>query len=404
MTATETLTTSARNAGLMDLSAILRTQQDAKRDVVASATALSMRGGLLRVGRGADRMVVRPTAVMDEGLADKMGVPLAYVRRLRAERPDLLDANVNGWLRGWEGGRYRRNAEPVAEPDRRNFLVRTFAGEPEGYGRAFLSDGFRIVDHLDVLTAALEGVRGAGVAVEVDRCDLSERRMQVRLVCPEIEALAPVLLQGYRSPFDHGAERLTAWGDETRAAAHGWLRPQDRPVVFAGLVIRNSETGGGAYTLAPSLTVLACTNGLTFTGEALRAVHLGARMDEGLIQWSAETQEANVDLVRRMTVDAVRTFLTPEYVIRKVAEMEEQAGAPVRDPEATVRAVTKGLRLSEERTIDVLTHFILGGQMTAGGVMQAVTSVAQTVADPDEAADLEDMGPRALALAAEVAR
>lgn len=388
-----TLTMTARNADLMDLAALLRHQQAEKHDVVASATALSMRDGLLKVDL--DRF--RPSEVMDGHLAEKLGLPVKYVRRLRTERPDLLDANVNGWLRGWRNGVRTHRQGAAAEPDGRSFLVRTFRaqdGETEGYGRAFLSDGFKVIDHLDVLTAAMEGVREAGVAIEVDRCDLSERRMHVRLVCPEVEALAPVLLEGYRSPFDHGADRLTP-----QAEAHGWLRPQDRPVVFAGLALRNSETGGGAMTLAPTITVLACRNGLTFTGEALRAVHLGARMDEGVIQWSDETQAANLDLTRRMAADAVRTFLQPEYVIRKVAELEAQAGVRVVNPEATVREVTRALRISEERTIDVLTHFILGGQMTAGGVMNAVTSVAQNVADPDEAADLEDLGVQALALA-----
>ena len=34
-------------------------------------------------------------------------------------------------------------------------------------------------------------------------------------------------------------------------------------------------------------------------------------------------------------------------------------------------------------------HFIRGGQLTAGGVMQAVTSVAQTLDDADAAHEME---------------
>jgi len=33
-------------------------------------------------------------------MADKLGIPVAYLRRLRAEHLALYDANVNGWLRG----------------------------------------------------------------------------------------------------------------------------------------------------------------------------------------------------------------------------------------------------------------------------------------------------------------
>ena len=41
-----------------------------------------------------------PTEVCDQGLADKLGIPAAYLRRMREQRPDLYDANVNGWLDG----------------------------------------------------------------------------------------------------------------------------------------------------------------------------------------------------------------------------------------------------------------------------------------------------------------
>ena len=48
----------------------------------------------------------------------------------------------------------------------------------------------------------------------------------------------------------------------------------------------------------------------------------------------------------------------------------------------------------------VFSHFIAGGDVTAGGVLHAVTSVAQTLPDADEAYDLEALGLRAMELAA----
>jgi hypothetical protein len=93
-----------------------------------------------------------------------------------------------------------------------------------------------------VLFAALDGVRQAGVPARVEGCDLTDRRMYVRVVCEEVRALAPALLGGYRSPF-------------TGAAG------ADCPVVFAGFVISNSETGCGAFTLTPRLVVQVCGNG-----------------------------------------------------------------------------------------------------------------------------------------------
>jgi hypothetical protein len=49
-----------------------------------------------------------------------------------------------------------------------------------------------------------------------------------------------------------------------------------------------------------------------------------------------------------------------------------------------------------------LDHFIRGGAITAGGVLQAVTSYAQEVDDPDEALNLEESAVRAMELAAAV--
>jgi len=45
----------------------------------------------------------------------------------------------------------------------------------------------------------------------VDGCDLTERRMYVRVTCEQVRVLAPALLAGYRSPFTGaaGADKST---------------------------------------------------------------------------------------------------------------------------------------------------------------------------------------------------
>jgi hypothetical protein len=384
----------------MALSALLTEQQAAKYDVVLPARQIASGNGhlYLTTDESSDRFQISNMAV--EGLAEKLEIPVRYLRTLHADRPDLFDANVNGWLHGG-GGVNGMGFNPTLYPaDDRKLLVRCFkAVEGPGIARAVLSDGFRFIDHLDSLTALLEGVQATGQEVTVERCDLSERRMYVKLACPAIRALAPALLERYRSPFDQGITR--PW--ETEAGlAHGYLAPEDQTVVEAGLVASNSETGGGAWTIAPSIRVKICKNGLTISLDALRIVHLGARLDEGVVQWSAETQLANVDLIRSMAKDAVTAFLSQDYLDTKVAEIEAQAGHPVTNAEETIREVTAQLRIPEARRIDVLTHFIMGGQMTAGGVLQAVTSVAQTLPDADEAYAMEAMGVRALELATRV--
>jgi hypothetical protein len=368
----------AAHATLPDIAALLRDQQARKVDVVAPAAAIHARGAQLIVDDSAPVLgddgvtlsagAYRPTLVCDQGIADKLGIPTAYLRRLRDERPALYDTNVNGWLDG----------------DGRKFLMRCLKPESgcgPGVARAFLSDSFKIIDSLDVLMAALEGIRTSGYPVTVDQCDLTERRMYVRVVCDQVRTLAPALLAGYRSPFTG-----------TSGA--------DNPVVFSGFVITNSETGCGAFTLTPRLVVQVCDNGMTTTKDALRAVHLGERHEEGVITWSGNTLDKVLGLITAKTTDAVRAFLAPEYAERAIRDIERAAGRPIADPAETVRAVSQRLRFTEEQQASILNHFILGGDVTAGGVMHAVTSVAQTLDDPDTAWEMESSALRALELAA----
>lgn len=147
----------ARNATLGDLAALLRDQHAWKVDVVATASAIrAERGQLVIKGTapvlGADGVTLTsgaytPTGVCDQGVADKLGIPAAYLRRTREERPELYDANVNGWFDG----------------DERKFLVRCLRGDGgTGVARAFLSDGYRFIDNLDVLMAVLKGSGSPG--------------------------------------------------------------------------------------------------------------------------------------------------------------------------------------------------------------------------------------------------
>ena len=133
----------ARNVTLADLAAMLRDEQARKADIVAPATAIHAADGQLVI-KGTDPILgpdgvtmttgtYTPTEVCDQGLASKLGIPAAYLRRLRLEHPALYDANVNGWLAG----------------DPRKFLIRCLrpaTGNGPGAARAFLSDGYKRID------------------------------------------------------------------------------------------------------------------------------------------------------------------------------------------------------------------------------------------------------------------
>ena len=392
------IVTTARKTSLTGLLDMLNTQADVRYDVVASAADLEMRHGRLLVRGGAVDIVddptgglgvasvaahLAPTAVFDEGVANRFNIPLKYVRTMRAQVasdtghdiPDgfvggstLYDQNVNYWL--------------ADDPSRRH-LVRGFRTDDAtqvGIARALLSDRYKPIDNYDVLLATLDGVRQAGVNVDITG-DLSDRKMCVRLVCPEVSAYAPELLNGYRSPYsgDAGA---------------------DNPTLFAGFVIKNSETGGGAFTIVPRLVVQVCSNGLQMTTDAVREVHLGARLYEGVVRWSDDTNRRELELVTARTRDAVATFLDADYMADKIAELRLLADATVEQPVKALEKIGRKHNWSDTEQEAILSHFIGGGDPSALGVAQAITSFAQSVESPDRADELEVGAMAAAQLAA----
>ena len=120
-----------------------------------------------------------------------------------------------------------------------------------------------------------------------------------------------------------------------------------------------------------------------------------------MVRYTADTLEKELALITARARDAVSTFLSPDYLLAKVTEIQRKAGIPVRRPEEIVRQVAKTVKFSDEMADAILSHFVRAGQLTAGGVMQAVTSVAQTLDDADTANDLEAQALRVMELAAQ---
>ncbi|MGH3784045.1 MAG: hypothetical protein ACRDRO_26370, partial [Pseudonocardiaceae bacterium] len=93
MTALESVLTS-RNASLGDMVALLQRQHDAKLDVVVPARDLRLSDGDLHIegigeptitldGVTPARGVFHPTLICDGGIAEKLGIPSQYLRRMR---------------------------------------------------------------------------------------------------------------------------------------------------------------------------------------------------------------------------------------------------------------------------------------------------------------------------------
>jgi hypothetical protein len=407
----------ARNAGPAELVRILNEQQAAKLDVVAPAAKFRSKGGLIQVsgtvadisehGVTAGGGFYQPTEIFDRGLADKLGIGQTYMRKMReAGRTDLIDGNVNGWLHGRtkDGGQ-----TVVHEPDDRAFLLRLFRGdgtaEKPGVARALLSDHYALsMDNLDILTAVNQGIQAAGVSPVVRVTDLSEQRMRVRFEFPDVNTTSEALLGGYRNPFEDGRLRR-AGGINWEAlrkqyGQHHIFSDQDAPVLFFGFDLTNSETGGGAYNLVPFFMMVKCTNGWTIQKEGKRKIHRGALLSEGKVSPSLETVRLAGQLVASETKDTVRAWLTDGYLEGLVRGLEDKAAKPVSRPTEVVPAICQRLGFTEQERKDVLDIFVMSGQVTAGGIAQAISAYAQTIEDPDRAFEVENAAVPALEAAA----
>lgn len=371
-----------RNASLSALVGELTEQQARKQDLIVPARDLWSREGRVFV-RGAGEAALTEsgvttgnaeftaTDIYDEGVSAKLGMPRTYLRTLRNSGwTDLIDGNLNSLLHGFTNGA----GNELRAPDARRFMLRTFKGEGDqpGTARALLSDKFRTIDNWDVLMATLSGMKAAGLDAHVVRAaDLTNRRMYVKIVAPEIKALAPELLKNYRSPFSGN-------------------RGADNPTVFAGFVLSNSETGDGAFSITPRLEIEVCSNGMTMTRDAVRRTHLGSKAeDDGVVRYSEATQRKSLELITLQTRDAVTTFLNADYMAGAIRSIETKAGREVGRPMDVVQTLVRREAFAKSDTDGLLDHFIKGGDMTAGGVFGAITSYAQTVTDADRAYAME---------------
>jgi hypothetical protein len=100
------------------------------------------------------------------------------------------------------------------------------------------------------------------------------------------------------------------------------------------------------------------------------------------------------------TRDAVAKFLDVDYLTSRLKKIEADAATPITEPEKAVTFVARTCGFTKAETDDVLGFFIRGGQLTAGGIANAITAYSQTVADADRANALDTQAVRAMQLVA----
>lgn len=361
-----------RNGDLQDLVSRLRDEQLRKRDIVLPAEFMSMQDGQVIINDLPDGMfkedeiqkMIKEFGVTGDfeiqfnalqqaeyNMSQKLSIPVTYYRYLKQNHVDMLDYNISEL--------FKRHGKPL--------FVRTFAPtDSDGVGllRAVLSDRYKVIDHLDILSTTLSAIKDKGADVEIGRCNLTENNMYIEFMSKQVKMDAPEAIRNYQSP------------DGGKGGG-----------VVAGFVVSNSETGAGMYKIAPRVVVMACKNGLIRTKDAMQNTHLGKTMDAG-IRWSKETKSREVDLIMSQVKDAVDTFLSDDYLGHFLNDLV-QDNEKLRYPTEAVKNVSSELSIPEEEQREILNYFIESGDFTPLGVTQAITYHAHEHSSAERQYELE---------------
>lgn len=372
--------TKTKHPDLHSLIGELQRQNSMKQDFIIPSNLISMRRGDLIIedekenapltkilrssgisfGDGPTPAIrLMPMETCHSQLSEKLQIPKKYYDRMTSGNTKILDYSVSYWMKKFG----------------KNCLLRTFIdkNKGEGYARAVLSDSFKMIDNFDLMLAALEAIKDLGYGpdfIQVKDADITDKRMYVRFVCPSIEVEAPELLLKHIVP--------------------GTVSATTEKGIISGFVISNSETGFGKYTISPRVHILACDNGRIFQDDNFSQVHLDAKMEEySFINWSEETKQKNYQLIISQIKDAIKKFMSPEYLREKVNKMIEKECKIIMNPYDCVRNVCASLQVTEEKQKTILDYFMKGGEPSVFNLTQAMTFYAHKNATPDEQFELE---------------
>lgn len=335
---------------LTQLAQELERQSTSKRDYIASTAALEMTpSGELELESDTTSHEFPITEHAHSQIAARLDIPAKYYKRMQQSAPELLAANVNQWFHN--------------KPEQR--MVRTLDGEM----RAFLSNKYRRLDNFDLASAVLPVLAEMGEGIDIISTELTQSQMYIKVINKRIE-----------------------------------LEVKQGDVVQAGIVISNSEIGLGSLKVEPLIYRLICSNGMVAQDYSQKRYHVGRH---------AEDNDAAYELYRDETLkaDDRAFFLKVQDTVRSAVDIAKFSTIVERMREATeqriegnpvkaVELVSSKFGLTQPESGGVLQHLIQGGDLSAYGLLNAITRTSQDIETYDRATELERMGNRVLSLPA----
>ncbi len=331
---------------LVEMAQELERQSEAKKDYIADTRVLEMTpAGELALQNGS-RHEFPVTDHAHNQIAQRLDIPTKYYSRMRSAAPELLAANVNEWFH--------------SQPERR--MVRTL----DGQARAFLSDRYRRLDHMDLAEAVLPVLGEMGEGIQIVSAEMTEKRMYIKAVNRRLE-----------------------------------LEIKKGDVVQAGICITNSEVGLGSLRVEPLIFRLVCLNGMICQDYSTKKYHVGRAAEDGdaFELYSDDTLKADDRAFFLKVQDTVRAAVDIAKFSTIVERMKEATEQKIEgNPVAAVEVLSDKFGYNNDEKSSVLTHLIQGGDLTAYGMLNAITRTSQDLEDYDRATELERDGSKVLSL------
>ena len=340
---------------LRELAIELDRQRNAKRDflldtrnIIMDSTADGQQLTLQNPNQHTNIMLnVNDVAHRQIGTA--LGIPAKYYDKMRAENPELLADNVNGWF----------NHTPSTR------MVRTL----DGTARAFLSDRYRRIDNYEIAEAVLPIIADIPEA-RVESCEVTEERMYIKVVNPRLETeVAP--------------------GD----------------LVQSGILITNSEVGMGSMAIQPLIYRLVCTNGMVVNDAATRRYHIGRGNEaaEDYTLYSSDTLAADDKALMLKVRDTVKAVVDQTRFEKVVQMMRAARNAKIttNDIPQMIELASSDYGFTKKEGSSILDHLIRDGEFSLYGLANAVTRTAQDVESYDRSTAMESIGYSILGMSRE---
>ena len=327
---------------LTELARRIEANKTMKQDFVAPTRAMEMAADSdgvhsLIVGDHGRFPILQPA---HEQIAGRLDIPRKYYDRMKEAAPALLQANVNTWLK--------------RSPDRR--MIRTLGGDT----RAFLSDRYHRIENEEIAEVALPILFDIP-DVQIVSCEVTDRRMYISAVSPRLQGDVKV-------------------GD----------------TVQAGVMITNSETGFGAVSVRPMIYRLVCLNGMTIPDARFSARHVGRQIMEGEALnaiFQDDTKRADDRAVLLKVRDVVRAAVDEAAFRKRLESMTALTEGKIEgDPSKAVEVLAKKVGATEGERGGILRSLIEGGDLSAWGMLNAVTHQAHKAVSYDRSIDFVEAG------------